>query len=83
MLYGAGTASSAPLRANKLREETPVGQAALKVMNLQGKVVTLYYRRPSCFFLSQARCGEIDLFEDGQPARFKRSAHHRWAHEET
>jgi len=22
-------------------------------MNLQGEVVTLYYRRPSCFFLSQ------------------------------
>jgi hypothetical protein len=44
---------SALLRENKLRDQTSVSQTAPKVMNLQEKVVTLYYRRPSCFFLSQ------------------------------
>jgi len=43
---------SALLRKNKLRDQTSVSQAALKVMNLQRKVITLYYRRPSRFFLS-------------------------------
>ena len=60
------TASTALLRKDKLRDETSVGQAALKVLPAQREVVELYYRRPSCFFLSEAGCGEIDLLEDGQ-----------------
>src|SRR6516165_937253 len=70
-------------REDKLRDETPVSQAALKVVPAQREVVELYYRRPSCFFLSEAGWGEIDLLKDGQPTAFKRSAHRRGADKET
>ena len=52
-------ALSALRRKNKLREETSVGQAALKVMQAQREVLALYYRPPSG--LSESGRGEIDL----------------------
>jgi hypothetical protein len=45
-------------------------------MNLQGEVVALYYRPPSCFFCCEASCGEIDLLDYGQAAGFESGAHH-------
>jgi hypothetical protein len=73
--------NSALLRENKLREDTSVGQAALKVMQAHREVLALYYRRPSS--LSEASCGDIDLLDHGQAAGFKRGAHHRGARKET
>ena len=49
------------LRKNKLREQTSVGQAALKV--LQAHPVALYYWPSSG--ISKSGRGEIDLLEDG------------------
>ena len=51
------------LRKNKLREQTSVSQAALKVMQAHREVVALYYWLPSG--ISKSGRGEIDLLEDG------------------
>ena len=71
-------ALSALLGKNELRNQTPIGQAALKVMQAQGEVVVLRYRVTSG--LSEPGCGEIDLLDHGHPACFKRGAHFRLAH---
>src|SRR5262249_56554473 len=61
--FVAGSNLRALFREDKLRDETPVSQAALKVVPAQREVVELHYRRPSCFFLSEAGWGEIDLLK--------------------
>jgi hypothetical protein len=50
------------LRKNELRDQTPVGQAALKVMRAQLEVSAFYYRLPSS--VSKPSCGEIGRAED-------------------
>ena len=51
------------LRKNKLREQTSVSQAALKVSQAHREVVALYYWPSSG--ISKSGRGEIDLLEDG------------------
>ena len=70
-----GAALNALLRKNKLRDQPPVRQAALKVMQAQWKSSRFYYRLPSSF--SESGCGEIGLLDYGQAAGFKSGAHFR------
>ena len=61
------------LRKNKLREQTSVSQAALKILQAHREVVALYYW-PPCGISKSGR-GEIDLLKDGEAVRLKRGAH--------
>ena len=70
-----GAALPSLLGKNELRNQTPIGQAALKVVLAQGEVVVFYDRLPSS--LSEASCGDIDLLEYGQAASFKSGPHFR------
>jgi hypothetical protein len=72
-------ALSALLGENKLRDETSVGQAALKVLLAQGEVVAFYYWL--LLSLSESGGREIDLLDYGQAASFKGGAHFRRAHQ--
>jgi hypothetical protein len=70
-----GAALPSLLGKNELRNQTPIGQAALKVVLAQGEVVVFYDRLPPS--LREPRCGDIDLLEHGQAACFKSGAHFR------
>ena len=75
-LVGAALASL--LGKNELRNQTPIGQAALKVVLAQGEVIVFYDRLPSS--LSKASCGEIDMLDYRKAPCFKSGAHFRRAH---
>ena len=75
-LVGAALASL--LGKNELRNKTPIGQAALKVVLAQGEVIVFYDRLPPS--LTESSCGDIDLLEYGQAPCFKSGAHFRRAH---
>jgi hypothetical protein len=57
-----GAALPSLLRKNQLRDQTPVGQGALKIVLSQREVAAFYYRLPSS--VSKPSCGEIGRAED-------------------
>src|SRR6516164_2921068 len=75
------TKLSALFRQDKLRDQSSIGQAALKVLQAQGEVVAFYYWLPPS--VSKPSYREIDLLDYGQAASLKGAAHFRWAHQET
>jgi hypothetical protein len=74
-------ALDALFRECKLRNEAPIGQAALKVMQAPGEVLALYYGLPSS--VSQPGCGEIRLLDYGQTSCFTSGTQYPGAHTET
>ena len=78
LIFLSSVALGAFLRKNKLCEHTPVGQAALKIVQAQVEVVAFYHRLPPS--LTESSCGEIGLLDYGEAAYFKSGAHFRGAH---
>ena len=68
-----GAALPSLLGEDELRNQTPIGQAALKVLQAQREVVAFYYWLPSS--LPESGCREIDLLDCGQAASLKFGAH--------